>query len=483
MNSYESWMNQWTLFFSMENENDEHLPCQGWAPFNQGLSEWNISADFAPHEHHVCRHVAAQDSLVMTRQCLLPVAALVLCLSLLSITWTSPYGEVKILYQKFRSSTLTSSNSSSTKKSDQFLNFSTKKSDQFLSPPSDPGNAACVSPSAAFCIAGLARSFFLPAVHLSQKRNLVDAFGAKRSDVFLLLKLGNPEAKADGWYSPADQDELRDAVEVMSPRRVRYVSYEEQQHSEELNNSKDQADCRPHIYQQQAVKTACWKMVLEEERSFGNGTCRYDYVFFVRPDLAWTRPWPPIAYFEGSGRWQGATIIRDWMQMIPRALAPRFFQHLYCSNHITHGAEGETVMAQAFKEAAMKVRFQCMEGDCNHDMHQSWVQAPSYWQRWRCLQPCHVVRVVWDPKLAALKELVQWGCAVPMGWNFSQCQLLTDLPPAAVTAHVEVWHARKICGGHCHEVVRRHSSEPGKATKLRLRSCDAAENASRHRLR
>ena len=188
------WINE--LFFH------EHLPCQGWAPFNQGLSEWNISADFAPHEHHVCRHVAAQDSLVMTRQCLLPVAALMLCLSLLSITWTSPYGEVKILYQKFRSSTLTSSNTSSPKKSDQFLNSSTKKSVQFLSPPSDPGNVACLSPSAAFCIAGLARSFFLPAVHLSQKRNLVDAFGAKRSDVFLLLKLGNPEAKADGWYNP-----------------------------------------------------------------------------------------------------------------------------------------------------------------------------------------------------------------------------------------------------------------------------------------
>lgn len=137
-------------------------------------------------------------------------------------------------------------------------------------------------------------------------------------------------------------------------------------------------------------------------------------------------------------------------------------------------------MAQAFKEAAMKVRFQGMEGDCNHDMHQGWVQAPSDWQRWRCLQPCHVVRVVWDPKLAALKELLLWGCAVPMGWNFSECQLLTDLPPAAVTAQVEAWRAREICGGHCHEVVRRHSSQPGRA-KLRLRSCEAAENASRNR--
>lgn len=119
----------------------------------------------------------------MTRRCLLLVAALMLCLSLLSITLASQYGKVKILYQKFRSSTLTSSN-----------NSSTKKSDQFLSPPSHP-SAACVSPSAAFCIAGLARSFFLPAVHLSQKRNLVDAFGAKRSDVFMLLKLGKPKTK------------------------------------------------------------------------------------------------------------------------------------------------------------------------------------------------------------------------------------------------------------------------------------------------
>ncbi|CAE8623697.1 unnamed protein product [Polarella glacialis] len=337
---------------------------------------------------------------------------------------------------------------------------------------------SCPGPAAAFCFFGQPRSLMLPIVHVSVRRNLIDAFGAPHSDTFCLFKLAAPvenNGTAVRKYTASSKVELAAAEEVLQPLRIRYLTHEEQKLPEFDPPGKGMCELR--IWQQQVAKAACFKMIQEEEGRLG---CRYSYVFLVRPDLLWVRRFPKFTNFENEA-WEGATIVRDLFQMLTRKTAEAYFKvPLTCV--VDKTSSGETFMAVVYSRSLSNVRYQCMPGHCDHDMDAAWVHKPHTlpdWRKWACLQPCTLMRIEWDPAQSAIRaDMSEWGCADRSGCNLAfrcerdRCKRMESLSHGEAVSRVEFWGAAPLCEGPCHADILAEGKRLGKKAAGVLQQCE-----------
>jgi hypothetical protein len=291
----------------------------------------------------------------------------------------------------------------------------------------------------------------LPAVHLSIRRNLLDAFGALRSDVFFFLKLATREQNLkDGMgahrkYSAVSKDELVDAEEALRPLRVQYT----QDFPRDYLYRNGAARCNPGVWQQQLAKAACYDMVLEEETRI---QLNYSFIFMVRPDLLWMRRFPNWRYFTRPW-WEGAYVQRDWFIMVSRKWADTAFR-VRGPCWLNRDSIGEEFMLQYLRKVPL--RCQCIPQTTVGCYHGPILLAgglitggvpglPGFLaEPWKCLQPCTLIRLSWDENRKVFQTPKQWGCGAAV-----ECDNLAEISVNESRNRVERWHKSEACSSPC----------------------------------
>jgi len=325
-------------------------------------------------------------------------------------------------------------------------------------------------PRAAFCFPGYPRSLVLPGVHLSIKRNLVEAFGAPDTRVFWYLVKGHDEGlyvrtELHAMYGQglepfdiADRAELAAARAVLKPATEIWDTSGGAAAPRGATALESAGKCDPAVAGQWKSIAGCYALIQEDERA---RHVRFDFVFKVRPDVAWIRRFPHHKEFI-AGNWSGVSLLRDWVIVASRDWAPKIFTS--SPPDCGRGAGGEAVVAAKLVQAKAPVRLACIEGVlCDINTTSFWAGEvddggppealpprgvlPPGWQHWECLMPAALVRLA--------RNASAGGGFVTLGEHFCQlndaaeCRDFATITDAEARHRVERWHAQPSCSGPC----------------------------------
>jgi len=305
--------------------------------------------------------------------------------------------------------------------------------------------AARPGPRAAYCLAGYPRSFVLPAVHRSIMRNLVDAFGAPDARIFWMFLLGddggvnNLTDKSEGTYAWVESPgELDAARAVMRPAKEVLLRRGEDVQDGRL--PQQVAACLPKVAYLILHYWMCYQLVLEDERQRG---VSFDFVFNVRPDVAFVRRFPKFSYFLAQQ--DHVFVVRDWLFLAARELSDDVFGFPWYNCSGLH----ESVLAAKINRIGAPVLFQCEFAMCNHLMDVPWVTGGDHhrWKKWRCLQPVVIVKLMRRSVSEPPRIAWQWGSA---GRPWAELgNSLVNLSDDQVSVLVDRWHSAPMCSIPC----------------------------------
>ena len=194
-----------------------------------------------------------------------------------------------------------------------------------------PNGCAATSqpPLVAHCVAGLARTFVLPWVYRSLRRNLVNGFGGRAATLLLIKtfkadgdktawKECRSQPKLETWWSSIRRAQLQGAIDYVAPQLVRLLQDDaiaEAAVNHGCNISWHGAPVggvapsplegpyrlfysteagRTRLAGQLAASGECLHMIEEYERAHD---IRFEYVTRSRPDLAFLSPMLPYCFF------------------------------------------------------------------------------------------------------------------------------------------------------------------------------------------
>ena len=334
------------------------------------------------------------------------------------------------------------------------------------------------SPSAAFCISGHARSFVVPAVHLSIKRNLIDAFGS-RADVFVYFastpehtpihidpfgKLPDPRpargVQPSGNHSQRNRTyfrrfakpgspTLRRALAAVHPVAVKY----------------DRHKIEDQILGQSRRIAGCLALVRVHERT---EQIKYDWFFRVRPDLLWLGRFPHHSFFNRTEQ-ADVVVKRDWLVMTRRSFADVIFSETPQDRiHRNSTPYFEYLLRRRIAEAGnLRVRFFC---HTIYGCDRVW-PGGAVTRRWTailCDMP--IVPII---LLKPWQLQLRWGCYLSLDLPPSNCDAsLLDLDYKSSAQLIESWYQTRTCDPNSsavnwpgqwrpnHEVERGHMFVP-----------------------
>ncbi|CAK9057422.1 unnamed protein product [Durusdinium trenchii] len=271
---------------------------------------------------------------------------------------------------------------------------------------------------AAFCItAGEVRTFTEHVVHRSMQRNLIEAFGVK-SNVF--------------WHLNKE----RSNIQLDAARRVLHPVHET------FFVPRPKGDCHwlGHTVRSQAdAIEQCMNIIKTFEHKEG---IRHHFIFRVRSDLIFMRPYPHVSYFFTPPQQPKALyMLRDWFWMVHRSRMEDVFRVAGSSCHEENTFE--PIVARRWKRLRkLPIYFQCWPNvSCPHDMLIHWINGDPHWIKWHVLPFCVVSRMNRTKSGEIRVSLEQWGrlnvSGVPIDMFFGEDE---------ADRYVDEWHANSVFG-------------------------------------